>query len=101
MPFLTSFFKIIYYLKLAFPGKQKLTQQDTFNWVFKALQLALGPQKYSAHFLKAQSLEVVASKPMLQTNSVLFSPWPALASEWPHGDGLHAGEINCIQKGKD
>lgn len=85
------FLQIIYYLKLASPGKQKLS---------KTLQLNLGPQRYCACFLRAQSLEVFASKPVQQMNPTL-SPWPALASEWPHGDGLNGREIKCAQEGKE
>ena len=92
MPFLMSFFTIINCLRLALPGKQQLC---------KTPSTGSGPQRYCSHFWQAESLDNIASKPVLAKNPTLSSPWPALATEWPHGDGLSAGEIKCAQKEKN
>lgn len=69
MPLLMSFFTIINYLRLALPGKQQLCTTPSTD---------SGPQRYCSCFQQAESLDNIASKPVLARNPTVSSPWPAL-----------------------
>lgn len=55
-------------------SRRAATLQDTFNWVFQALWLGLGPQRNCAYFLQAWPLDDVASKPVLVNEANALFP---------------------------